>query len=1041
MRLLKRLNGLTKLALLPILGILLSLIFLSGCKEETASTTTVAPAYQITGPARAVVGSSKVFQVSGGKPPYSYVVSDNKSGSTISPSGIYKAGTTGGVVDTIRVYDANGLSATTTISVYDPLKLIGPPRNKSARVRQLVVSGGFGPFSYSFSQNKSGGALLSGGSLVNYTAGITSGVTDVIKVKDSDGNSYEAALMVYPDIHINGPANVALNNTKLFTVTGGYGTYTFSIPSNTSGGAQVASTIGGFNYTAGNIGNKIDIVKVTDEDGDSQTVSINVLPSLIIAGPTRLKAGRQGAYAASGGNSPYSFAIRINNTGGSITSNGLYTPGAITGVSDTLMVTDADGNTSFKDVLVYPEISISTDFPSRVMSGKTKTIKAQGGYGQYTFTIAQNNSGSTFTTSNNIMLLTGANIQASANDTVTVYDGDGNNASLSLLVYPSIKITPDKTTIGRGATQNLTAAGGYGTYVFSISVNNSGSTLGAQNGAVIPFTSGLNYGTQDTIQVLDDDYNLIQTTINVSDLAPKNVTLTSDKPLVRVDPNLNMTISPSQEIAVATDAVYTPSNNLLSDSARSITIATDVSPLSPTTISLDSADASSAYSATVSAGATLTNGLIPTCIVLTPFDALTCALNATFSLSSTQLIPGVLGIKASFVGSGPYDTTNSPTLKTDQYLLRQVTNFQPAINATITKPLLAGTDLYFGAAIDTSTGAIKLFKVSEPSTLKQVTNIAGNTGSDQISSASTYYNGLVYFVAKNGSGIGKLYAFDPSSSQLTRVSNLNGDNADDAIDYLMVFENRLVFSSTSGPSAGMFTYSQYEGLKKISSQPSTCQPVITNNVMYYCRSLGGSTTGIVGYKQDGTYNIQSIVSGTSVRLNLGTSSTNKLFFEALLTSYDSGGVRGYAYDAFGNIRMPFKFGSTQDSYVYGSFQEISPYVYFGAANSSGLTKLFRYREGFGVQQLGSINTGGNDDPKYITAYNGSVFLSARNASGLTKLFRYDSTNGFVQLSDISINDNDDPKDLLVANNRIYFSAMIAGKRQLFSLCDISLGCN
>jgi hypothetical protein len=68
----------------------------------------------------AIAGSSTQFTPSGGTPPYAWrVVTDNSGGAAITATGLYTAGPTNGVVDTIRVTDALGRSRDTRIAVID----------------------------------------------------------------------------------------------------------------------------------------------------------------------------------------------------------------------------------------------------------------------------------------------------------------------------------------------------------------------------------------------------------------------------------------------------------------------------------------------------------------------------------------------------------------------------------------------------------------------------------------------------------------------------------------------------------------------------------------------------------------------------------------------------------------------------------------------------------------------------------------------------------------------------------------------------------
>jgi hypothetical protein len=87
---------------------------------------------------------------------------------------------------------------------------------------------------------------------------------------------------------------------------------------------------------------------VTDGTGLSATATIKVVDFLdeleINPKVATLSPGGQITFVATGGNnSSYEYSFQTNNSGGTINSaTGLYTAGPITGVSDTIIVTDAD---------------------------------------------------------------------------------------------------------------------------------------------------------------------------------------------------------------------------------------------------------------------------------------------------------------------------------------------------------------------------------------------------------------------------------------------------------------------------------------------------------------------------------------------------------------------------------------------------------------------------------------------------------------------------------------------------------------------------
>lgn len=145
------------------------------------------------------------------------------------------------------------------------------------------------------------------------------------------------------------PASVSIlkGGTMSFNASGGNGEYVFSIISGNNG--SIVPTTGV--YTAPStvpVGGCTDIVMVTDSTNLSATATINVVSTLdeleINPKVATLSPGGSITFVATGGVTPYSFGFQTdgNKSGGSITSGGVYTAGSVTGVSDTIIVTDAD---------------------------------------------------------------------------------------------------------------------------------------------------------------------------------------------------------------------------------------------------------------------------------------------------------------------------------------------------------------------------------------------------------------------------------------------------------------------------------------------------------------------------------------------------------------------------------------------------------------------------------------------------------------------------------------------------------------------------
>ena len=172
--------------------------------------------------ASVTAGNQQAFTASGGGAgPYTWSISVNNSGGSITPSGLYTAGTTGGVIDTIAVTDGNGGICTATVTVLAPLAITtgsGGTVSVPTGVQQpLTASGGASPYTWSFVTDNSGGTLTTEGL---YTTGSTVGVTDTVQVTDSTGATATIAITVTSPIPVpaSGPSSIGLLGALLILV-------------------------------------------------------------------------------------------------------------------------------------------------------------------------------------------------------------------------------------------------------------------------------------------------------------------------------------------------------------------------------------------------------------------------------------------------------------------------------------------------------------------------------------------------------------------------------------------------------------------------------------------------------------------------------------------------------------------------------------------------------------------------------------------------------------------------------------------------------
>jgi hypothetical protein len=224
----------------------------------------------------ALAHESIAFIASGGSNSgYQWTLVVNHSGATIDPlSGIYTAGATINVVDTIQVLDSLGNSGTVNVSVGTAITV--NPSRPSTTPRGTVsfsAMGGSGSgYSWSFLTNASGGSIVATSGV--YIAGTKGNVTDVLEVVDSVGDVASVPVAVGPGVTVSPSNSMVLGGrTIAFSVVGGSGGgYSWALSQNVSG-ASVDSRSG--LYQAGSSGGT-DVVRAMDSLGNLGFAAVNV---------------------------------------------------------------------------------------------------------------------------------------------------------------------------------------------------------------------------------------------------------------------------------------------------------------------------------------------------------------------------------------------------------------------------------------------------------------------------------------------------------------------------------------------------------------------------------------------------------------------------------------------------------------------------------------------------------------------------------------------------------------------------------------------
>jgi hypothetical protein len=290
------------------------------------------------------------FTAGGGLAPYAWRISANGSGGLIDPSsGLYVAGPSGAVTDTIEVADALGSVAVAQVAVGDALAIIPASADVAPREQLgFMVQGGAGPYAWSLAASPSGGTVDPGSGF--YAAGPVGLTTDVVRVEDAFGAVVTAAVRVGPGLSIApAAATVPPLGQRSFAASGGLPPYAFELVSSGSGGWIDWYT--GI-YTAGLTGNTVDTVRVTDAVGNEASALVQVSQGVSItpAGAT-VSPLEEIAFTSTGGVAPYTWLLLANGSLGTIDeASGLYRAGSNGDATDLVQATDSLGNQAIATV-------------------------------------------------------------------------------------------------------------------------------------------------------------------------------------------------------------------------------------------------------------------------------------------------------------------------------------------------------------------------------------------------------------------------------------------------------------------------------------------------------------------------------------------------------------------------------------------------------------------------------------------------------------------------------------------------------------------
>ncbi|MDB6120964.1 MAG: hypothetical protein JWO08_4745, partial [Verrucomicrobiaceae bacterium] len=483
---------------------------------------------------------SQTLTASAGTAPYTWVVSSGTlpSGVTLSSAGVLSGTPTAtngaGVAITFRATDTYGCTNTVgyTFKIC-PVITMSPGTLAGATVgtvysQTITASGGATPYAYS----RSSGTLPSGLSLSS--AGVLSGTATsstsrTFTIQALDANSCAGSLSytlapVCPTISIT-PATIASGTvgiaySQALSASGGNLSYTWSLQSGTlPAGLSLASATGVISGTptASNGAGTSLTLKATDIYGCSatQVYTLKICPVLAL-GPSPLPRGTVGssyssAITASGGATPYSFAISSGTLPAGLTFTGSTgqisgTPTASNGSGTVITFSATDANNcpgSFNITLqICPVIAMApATFNTPVIGTPfSQSVTASNGAAPYVYSVTSGTLPAGMSLSSAGVLSGTATSTTAQTFVVTAVDANGCPAVRTYTitpVCPSITLAPATIpygTVGSLYSQTLTATGGNAPYSWSLQAGSLPAGLSLSTGGVISGTPAVSNG-------------------------------------------------------------------------------------------------------------------------------------------------------------------------------------------------------------------------------------------------------------------------------------------------------------------------------------------------------------------------------------------------------------------------------------------------------------------------------------------------------------------------------------------------------------------
>ncbi|MBI4932201.1 MAG: PKD domain-containing protein [Bacteroidetes bacterium] len=455
--------------------------------------------------------------MTGGTPNYTYAWNNGQTTSTATslPPGNY----------TCTITDANGCTATTTVSITQPAALSASVTTTNSictasnGTASVSASGGTGAYTYLWNPSGQTSPTATGLSSGTYSVTVTdaNGCTFVLSATVNSTGGGTASILSSNNVLCNG----GNTGNATATMTGGTPNYTFVWSNGQT--TSVATGLSFGNYT----------VTVTDANGCSSVTTVSISqPTALSAVPSQTNVtcngGNTGSASVnmSGGTPAYTYAW--NPSGGNSSS--------ATGLSAgnySVTVTDANGCTSVSAFTITQPTAVtavpsSTNVSCNGGSNGSASVTAGGGAGGYSYLWSNSQ-----TTSSATGLIAG-------NYSVTVTDASGCTSSAAVVISQPTAITATTSSVNEICNQlngsaTVSPSGGTGAFTYLWS-----------NGQATSTATGLAAATY-SVTVTDANGCTYSTTVTVN---------STGGPIANAGPNASVCFGASTTLSVTGGGTY-----------------------------------------------------------------------------------------------------------------------------------------------------------------------------------------------------------------------------------------------------------------------------------------------------------------------------------------------------------------------------------------------------------------------------------------------------------------------------------------------------